>query len=276
MAESPRPHEVAHPTPFTYLKVAVILAVLTGVEVGVFYIDALEPAFLPIFLVLSVVKFFLVVLFYMHLKFDSRLFSGVFVGGLLLAVAVVVVLMSLFQVISTVASAPEGLVAAAEGLPPEPPPEVAVPQVPVTQEPPTEATVEVVQPEPTVEVVKPKDTAQPQDSPSTDLVGQGQEIFMTAPAEVGVQPLWCSLCHTIEGVAAGLIGPDLTHIATDAANRKPGMSAKEYITKSITEPEVFVATGVDRATAGLMTTAITQGLTDLQVDALVAFLMEQK
>ena len=108
MADTPEHRRLEHPTPLTYFKVATILAALTGIEVGVFYVDALEPVFLPIFLILSVVKFILVVLFYMHLKFDSRLFSGVFVGGLLLAIAVAVVLMSLFQVLSAVANPPEG------------------------------------------------------------------------------------------------------------------------------------------------------------------------
>ena len=107
MAERQVTHHVAHPTPLTYLKVAIILAILTGVEVGVFYIDFLEPVFLPIFLLLSVAKFCLVVMFYMHLKFDSRLFSTLFVGGLLLAIAVVVAVMSLFQVLSATADAPE-------------------------------------------------------------------------------------------------------------------------------------------------------------------------
>ena len=100
MAEAPHLREVAHPTPLTYLKVALALASLTALEVGVFYVDALEPAFLAIFILLSIVKFALVVMFYMHLKFDSRLFSGLFVGGLLLAVAVAVMLMALFQVLS--------------------------------------------------------------------------------------------------------------------------------------------------------------------------------
>ena len=107
MADRPRAREGAHPTPLTYLKVAMALAVLTGVEVGVFYVDALEPAFLPIFLILSLAKFVLVVMFYMHLKFDARLFSGVFVGGLLLAIAVAVTVMALFQVLSAKASPPE-------------------------------------------------------------------------------------------------------------------------------------------------------------------------
>ena len=108
MADKPTPHIAAHPTPMTYFKVAMVLAFVTSVEVAVFYVDALKPAFLLIFLVLSLFKFSLVVMFYMHLKFDHRLFSGVFVGGLVLAVAVGVTLLALFQVMSAVANPSEG------------------------------------------------------------------------------------------------------------------------------------------------------------------------
>lgn len=250
MDDRPSPHEPAHPTPLTYLKVAAVLAILTGIEVGVFYIDALESAFLPIFLILSIAKFALVVMFYMHLKFDSRLFSGVFVGGLLLAVAVVVVLMSLFQVLSAKANPPETAEVVAE----------------IETEPAdvSEATPESSEPAPTV------------GASQADLVALGQEIYMAPPANVGPQALWCSQCHRIEGLAAGLIGPDHTHIGTSAATRKPGLSAAEYLEESIRDPELSVAEGVERATAGLMTTAIVEGLTDRQVDALVAFLLAQK
>ena len=270
MAESPRPREAAHPTPFTYLKVAIALAVMTGVEVGVFYIDALEPAFLPIFLVLSVAKFVLVVLFYMHLKFDSRLFSGVFVGGLLLAVAVVVVLMSLFQVLSAVANPQDGVVAAAEPTPTSTAQPTPTPQIEATPTPGIDAT-------PTAEAeVTP--TVEARVTPTIEDGPSGKEIFLNAPANVGPQALWCSLCHTIEGIpeAIGILGPELTHIGTNAATRKPGMSAGDYIRESIRTPEAFVPMGVERAIPGLMTTAVTQGLTDQQVDALVAFLLEQK
>ena len=99
---------------------------------------------------------------------------------------------------------------------------------------------------------------------------------MTAPDNVGPQALWCSTCHQVQGVAVGMIGPDITHIATDAVTRKSGMSAEQYIRESIKTPEVFVPAEVDRATKGLMTGAITSGLTDAQVDALVAFLMTLK
>ena len=99
---------------------------------------------------------------------------------------------------------------------------------------------------------------------------------MNAPDNVGAQALWCSTCHIVEGMAAGLIGPDLSHIGTDAATRKPGMSGDEYLRESIRSPEAHVAQGVERATKGLMTTAITKDLTDEQVNALVAFLLSHK
>ncbi|MFQ5795484.1 MAG: cytochrome C oxidase subunit IV family protein [Candidatus Bipolaricaulia bacterium] len=90
--------ERAHPTVMTYIQVAVVLAVVTLAEVGIFYADPLREALIPIFLVLSAAKFGLVAMFYMHLRFDSRLFSGFFVGGLLIAVSIIVALMALFQV----------------------------------------------------------------------------------------------------------------------------------------------------------------------------------
>ena len=86
----------------------------------------------------------------------------------------------------------------------------------------------------------------------------------------------CGACHTIEGVSTGLLGPDLTHIGTDAATRKPDLSAEEYITESIRDPEAFVATGVERATPGIMIPALTASLGDAEVDALVEFLLAQK
>ena len=258
MADRTQPHQGAHPTPLTYLRVAMILVILTAIEVGVFYIDAIKPAFLAIFLLLSVAKFCLVILFYMHLKFDSRLFSGVFIGGLMLAVAVAVVLMSLFQVLSAVANPREdGESAMVAGEPETEAPREAVP-TPVRTDP--------EQPD----APTPVRTKAP--SPA-DPVATGQKIFMTAPSNVGPQALWCNTCHQIEGIAAGLIGPDLTHIATNAGARRSGMSAEEYIRESIKAPEVFVPAGVERATPGLMTEAITSGLTDEQIDALVAFLM---
>ena len=85
-----------HPTPLTYFKVAMILSAITAVEVGVFYIEALGKGIIPVLVVLSAMKFALVAMFYMHLKYDARLFSGLFVGGLALALAVFLSVLSLF------------------------------------------------------------------------------------------------------------------------------------------------------------------------------------
>lgn len=93
------PEEHAHPGPATYALIAVVLTVLTALEVAVFYIPALRPAIVPILMVLTTGKFALVVMFYMHLRSDSRIFMGVFVAPLLLAIFVVIALIMLFNVL---------------------------------------------------------------------------------------------------------------------------------------------------------------------------------
>ena len=86
-----------HPTPGTYFKVALILSAITAIEVGIFYITALGKGIIPVLAVLSIAKFALVAMFYMHLKFDHKLFTTLFVAGLALATTVVIALISLFQ-----------------------------------------------------------------------------------------------------------------------------------------------------------------------------------
>ena len=121
----------------------------------------------------------------------------------------------------------------------------------------------------------PLTVATPPPEHSPELVAKGREIYLNAPSNVGPQALWCQHCHTIEGISNGLIGPDQTNIGTDAATRKPSMTAEDYIRESIVDPEVFICQ-VELCTSGLMTNAITEKLTDEQVDALVAFLSTQK
>ncbi len=87
-----------HPTPLTYFKVAMGLSIITAIEVGIFYIESIGHGIIPILIVLSAAKFSLVAMFYMHLRYDARLFSGFFVGGLLLAILVFISLLVLFRV----------------------------------------------------------------------------------------------------------------------------------------------------------------------------------
>lgn len=88
------PH-AEHASIGTYLKVAAILTVVTALEFACIYIRALTPILVPLLLVLSAGKFALVVLFFMHLRYDSRALSILFGGPLVLATAIVLALMSL-------------------------------------------------------------------------------------------------------------------------------------------------------------------------------------
>jgi cytochrome c oxidase subunit 4 len=78
-----------HPDQSVYVKVALILAVVTAVEVAIYYIEALSAILVPLLILLSVGKFVAVVGYFMHLKFDDRRFTWVFVTGLLIAISVV-------------------------------------------------------------------------------------------------------------------------------------------------------------------------------------------
>ena len=90
--------EHSHPGAKEYLGIAVVLTVITAIEVAVFYIPSLKPVLVPTLLALSAVKFTLVAMFYMHLKFDHKLFSWLFVLPMILAMAVILALLRLFGV----------------------------------------------------------------------------------------------------------------------------------------------------------------------------------
>jgi cytochrome c oxidase subunit 4 len=81
-----------------YWLIGGILAVLTAIEVAAFYME-LGAVEVPLLLMLSAAKFALVVMFFMHLKFDSRIFTGVFLAGLVLAVFMVSALVVLYHML---------------------------------------------------------------------------------------------------------------------------------------------------------------------------------
>jgi len=87
------PHE--HASIGTYFKVAGILCAVTLIEYLSIYIRALTPILTPLLLVLSAGKFALVVLFFMHLRYDSRTLTLLFIGPMVIAIALIVALMTL-------------------------------------------------------------------------------------------------------------------------------------------------------------------------------------
>lgn len=83
------PNASHHPTDGDYVKIAVILGVVTAVEVALYYWSIpgvnLNNAVLGI---LALVKFVMVAMYFMHLKFDHRILRRLFVTGMVLAFAV--------------------------------------------------------------------------------------------------------------------------------------------------------------------------------------------
>ena len=92
----------AHPTDAMFVRTAAILAAITALEVAWSYIhwsdgfvgQALEIGGL---LIMMTVKFITVANVFMHLKFDKKLLSGLFYGGVVLAIAVYVAALSTFE-----------------------------------------------------------------------------------------------------------------------------------------------------------------------------------
>ena len=100
--------EKEHPTWSTYWKVALILTLITAVEVWIYYIPSFVASrlFVPALLIMSAVKFVTVVLFYMHLRYDHRLFRALFTGPLIIAAFTLLGLMFLFGKLSIGVGAP--------------------------------------------------------------------------------------------------------------------------------------------------------------------------
>lgn len=107
--------------------------------------------------------------------------------------------------------------------------------------------------------------------PEDQLVTVGAELFQKL----------CATCHAIEGVATGAVGPDLTRIATTAEERAPEAgveSAEAYILQSIVDPNAYIAPECPSGPcpSGVMPQAFGKTLSDDQIKALVAYLLEQK
>lgn len=85
----------AHTSVWTYVTIAIILTVVTGLEFAVLYIRALTPILVPLLLVMSAGKFVLVVLFFMHLRYDKPLLATLFAAPLIIAMIIVVAMMTL-------------------------------------------------------------------------------------------------------------------------------------------------------------------------------------
>ncbi|MGH7383580.1 MAG: cytochrome C oxidase subunit IV family protein [Candidatus Rokuibacteriota bacterium] len=87
-----------HATVKTYVNVAIVLAIITAMEVATLYIPGIpNPLLVGSLIVMSALKFYLVVGFFMHLKYDHQIMRALFVGPLLIAIIIILAIMALFS-----------------------------------------------------------------------------------------------------------------------------------------------------------------------------------
>lgn len=249
--------EGAHGGLKQYGILAIFLAVVTLVEFLIIVPEGLQGSSIVLapLIILSVIKFFCVVAFFMHLKFEHRLLWQIFVAGLALGLLVALALVLLFGVFRPTPRAfTEGRAVPFEHHAPGDEQAHYEPLIVPTPAPPGAAPASG-------------------GSASAATGGHpGEALFLGLGG--------CSACHTIEGVSEGILGPPLDGIATSAAGRVPGQSAEEYIRVSIVEPDAHTAGTADGLEQdyqeGLMMATmagILPSLSDEDIDNLVDYLL---
>ena len=241
-----------------YSVLAIFLGIITLIEFLIIVPEGLQGSGVVIapLVILSVIKFFCVVAFFMHLKFENPLLWQIFVAGLVLGLIVALALVLLFGVFRPTPRA------------------FSEPRI-VPFEHHVEdahAVVERPLPDELPPPANPADLAPPAPAGGAAAgASPGQTLFVGTAA--------CASCHTIEGVAQGVLGPPLDGLASVAGNRISGYSAEEYIRESILEPDAYTAGTADGLPQdyqeGLMSATMAGiVLSDEDVEALVEFLLQ--
>jgi cytochrome c oxidase subunit 4 len=92
-------HATEHPSTKDYVRIAIFLAVLTAIEVALFYVNeavdigAWEA---PLLIGLSSIKFVAVVGWFMHLRFEDSFLSKFFSAGFVLAMVLYGIVLAVF------------------------------------------------------------------------------------------------------------------------------------------------------------------------------------
>lgn len=99
-------HEAHHPTDGQYVKIAIILGIITAAEVGTYFWEDLfgkHPSTTMLIATLfpmMIAKFVIVAGWFMHLKYDNKIFRRVFTFGLILATVVYFIMFFAFEYLS--------------------------------------------------------------------------------------------------------------------------------------------------------------------------------
>ena len=258
-----------HPSLQQYIVIAILLFAITIVEF-IIIMDfpgerekvisgALgQPSTTILLFLLSGIKFAIVILFYMHLKFDNKFFFWTFVGGMTLAVLVGLSLIGLFTAIRggelRAEDAPyspcyfdHDLGAHGENVCPTPVP------LPTSTPHPVVPTIVYTAPVAAPAVVALADVSGPPDA------GLGEDLVAT---------YGCAACHTIDG--SDLIGPTWLGLYGSQETLEDGTSVTvddEYIKESIQDPNAKITAGF---TAGLM--QATLGVRDEDIPHIIEYM----
>ena len=240
-----------HPSTKKYLIIAIILFVITAIEFLIILPESMQGsalAFGPLVL-LSVAKFYIVIMFYMHLKFENPLLTKIFYGGLALGTLVGIALIGLYAGLTgTPRDYAEARAVPYEGYYAE-----------KTHDSSTYAESLIPTPAPVMDSL--------QTSGSTSGTGDavdGEAVFTGS--------LGCVGCHTMEDLpgAVGIVGPNLTQIGTVAGTRS-SLSAEDYIRESIDAPAAYVVEGYAPVMPELRSS-----MSDDEYEDLVAYLVSKK
>jgi len=89
-----------HPSPFAYVIIAVILCVITALEVALSYTDLADGVMIALLLTMAAIKFFLVASWFMHLRTDAPVFRRFFILGIVAAIILFSIAMSTLHIFS--------------------------------------------------------------------------------------------------------------------------------------------------------------------------------
>jgi len=87
-------NHIEHPTPKRYVQIAIVLGILTAIEIALYYTEDIVGVFTdPILIFLAVGKFIIVVGWFMHLRFENKMVNRFFAGGMILALFLFAIVM---------------------------------------------------------------------------------------------------------------------------------------------------------------------------------------
>jgi cytochrome c oxidase subunit 4 len=92
-------HASEHPSTKDYVRIAIFLAVLTAIEVALFYVDhavGMGGWDGPLLVGLSSIKFIAVVGWFMHLRFENSFLTRFFSIGFVLAMVLYGIVLAVF------------------------------------------------------------------------------------------------------------------------------------------------------------------------------------